>query len=238
VTDDSLTRSARQFRDEAIAALVATLRNSKAPASAKTQAATKLLEYAEGRPGQSQPIKVADLDKLAPDERHQLYRALVTYYAADLPDLQSMIKEVVDQAQELLEQSHPKRKPNPFTRGPGAGRQASSIAPPAAREKQPFMRETESPALLHSAAPSAPEDAFLSVSSAVADGADTTKNPPSDTQPPKRGFRGNGLIGDIPIDQDVNKLIRRNGAGNGYDVESDMSRLLSGYNAARWTHRQ
>jgi hypothetical protein len=234
-----------RFRNDAIACLVQLCRDEQAPSAARATAATKLLEYAVGRPVQAKAITIADVDAMSEEQRQELLHALLTHYQTALPDeFQAALTEAVDAA---LAQQAEQAKPNRFTRGPvlpaknttatieNSASSANELNERAAamRSRHPGAADerrtqafSEKPVPLRNEAEPPPE---IPQNSAEL-------NPPP--PPPTRGFRGNGLIGDIPIDQDVNNLIRRNGAGNGHDVGSDMSRLLSGYNAARWRYRQ
>jgi hypothetical protein len=99
--EDELIGFARRHRTEAAASLVAVIRDSTATASSRTQAATKLLEYADGRPGQAKAITVADLGSMTDEQRMELLQALLTHY---LPEgaLQAMLRESVTEAVKLL----------------------------------------------------------------------------------------------------------------------------------------
>lgn len=79
--DDNAVQVARWYRTEAIACLLAVVRNERAPASARANAASKLLEYADNK---SQPIKVADLDALDPDELEDMFVQLLAHHGITL----------------------------------------------------------------------------------------------------------------------------------------------------------
>jgi hypothetical protein len=85
-----------RFRDDAVACLVQIVRDEGAPAAARASAARDLLAYNAGRPGQSRPIKAADLGRLSEDERQELFHALVTHYFPG--GIQALLRESVDQA--------------------------------------------------------------------------------------------------------------------------------------------
>jgi hypothetical protein len=72
--NEDAVQVARRYRTEAIACLVATIRNERAPASARANAAGRLLEYADDK---AEPIKVADLHAVTDDEREELFVALL-----------------------------------------------------------------------------------------------------------------------------------------------------------------
>jgi hypothetical protein len=96
MTDD-LTRTARLFRAEAVAALVATLRSDKALPSAKNQAATKLLELSDGKPQQTKLVSLSDLDKLSQPERVALLYDLMQRCESETGILQSLMRDAVMQ---------------------------------------------------------------------------------------------------------------------------------------------
>jgi hypothetical protein len=83
--DDEVVRVARHFRVEAAACLVAIIRDETAPASARANAAEKILLYSDGRPGPAKQIAVADLASLTLDEKLELLLALVTQIENDAP---------------------------------------------------------------------------------------------------------------------------------------------------------
>src|SRR5207302_9478835 len=97
VTDDEITKLSRRFRLESIATLISVCRDERAPATARAQAATKLLEYSDGRPGQARQVTVADLAAMTAEQRHELFSALVTYYETDMP---GFLKQVMEEADE------------------------------------------------------------------------------------------------------------------------------------------
>jgi|SRR6516165_7696637 hypothetical protein len=212
MADDVLIQFARRYREEAAAALLTIIRDDNAPAHARASAAEKILGYSDGRPGQSQPIKVADLDKLSPDERNQLFRALLTYYQDDLPDLKAMVQEVVSQAQKLIQA--PQRKPNPFRRGAVAG----AITPPSSSVQAPPP-------------PASPPAAAMPPESQV-----DVPAPPS--LPPSNGRIGDIPIDQNPT-QFIKANGYSNGNGHAAPGDKDMKRLLRDYQAAaqRWRTR-
>jgi hypothetical protein len=112
--DDEVVTIARRYKVEAAATLVTVCRDEHAPASARAQAATKLLEYAEGRPAQSRQIAVADIGAMSDQERLALLRALLVHFDREQPGFlrQLMADAYIDAAQQL---GLP--KPNRFTRG-------------------------------------------------------------------------------------------------------------------------
>jgi hypothetical protein len=96
MTDD-LTRAARLFRAEAVAALVAVLRSDKALPNAKTQAATKLLELSDGKPQPAKMVSLADLDKLGQEDRVALLYDLMQRCESETGILQAMMRDAVMQ---------------------------------------------------------------------------------------------------------------------------------------------
>jgi hypothetical protein len=120
--DDSAASLARKVSRESIATLIAVSRDPHAPASARAQCATKLLEIGHGRPAFAKAMTVADLSAMTPELRQQLFEALWCHFEVELPaQFRAMI---VDQAMALhqahlaaLPKPQPKPKPkNRFTR--------------------------------------------------------------------------------------------------------------------------
>jgi hypothetical protein len=112
--DDSAASLARKVSRESIATLIAVSRDPHAPASARAQCATKLLEIGHGRPAFAKQITTADLSAMTPELRQQLFEALWCHFEVELPaQFRAMI---VDQAMALVA-ALPKPKPKPrFTR--------------------------------------------------------------------------------------------------------------------------
>jgi hypothetical protein len=99
---DELAALARRYRHEAVATLIAVQRDPRAPASARAQAATKLLEYADGRPSQARQITVADLPSMTDDQRKELLAALLFQYETEMPGaFKAMLEEAT---REMLEE--------------------------------------------------------------------------------------------------------------------------------------
>jgi hypothetical protein len=121
IADDEIVSLARFYRRESLATLVAVSRDQSAPASARAQAASRLLEYSDGRPSQARQITVADIGQMSASLREELLSALLLHYQVELPDqFRSMI---VDQAMALhqahqaaLAQQAALPKPNRFKR--------------------------------------------------------------------------------------------------------------------------
>jgi hypothetical protein len=112
--DDSAASLARKVSRESIATLIAVSRDPHAPASARAQCATKLLEIGHGRPSMSKPITVASLSEMSHELRRDLFLALWCHYEVEMPDrFQQMLKQAVDEAL-ALQASLP--RPNRFTR--------------------------------------------------------------------------------------------------------------------------
>jgi hypothetical protein len=78
--DDSAASLARKVSRESIATLIAVSRDPHAPASARAQCATKLLEIGHGRPALAKPMTVADLAGMSPELRRDLFLALWCHY--------------------------------------------------------------------------------------------------------------------------------------------------------------
>src|SRR4051794_3439851 len=102
VTDDEVARLAKRYRIEAAGTLIAVCRNERAPASARAQAAAKLLEYSDGRPGQSRQVTVTDLAQMTDDQREELFHALLHRYQVEFPDffvdlVDTAVKKAVEQ---------------------------------------------------------------------------------------------------------------------------------------------
>jgi hypothetical protein len=110
---DELAALARRYRHEAVATLIAVQRDPRAPASARAQAATKLLEYADGRPAQAKPITVADLPSMTHDQRNELLSALIFQYEAEMPgEFKRLLQDITDEAMDQL-MSHMAAAPPP-----------------------------------------------------------------------------------------------------------------------------
>jgi hypothetical protein len=112
--DDEVTSIARRYRIEAAATLVTVCRDDNAPASARAQAATKLLEYADGRPGAAQPIKVSDLELMDDEQRRALLHALLTRYETEVP---GQFKQMMEEAYVAAMQRMASPQRIGFTRG-------------------------------------------------------------------------------------------------------------------------
>jgi hypothetical protein len=102
-----LTRSARLFRDEAIAALVATMRSDKAMPGVKAQAAVKLLEISDGKPQQAKQVVLTDLDKLTQQERVLLLVDLMQRCESETGILQAMMRDAVIEAAAITASNQP-----------------------------------------------------------------------------------------------------------------------------------
>jgi hypothetical protein len=213
--DDELAAFARRHRTEAAASLVATIRDPNATASSRTQAATKLLEYADGRPGQAKPLTVADLASMSDDERSQLFHALVTHYCPD--GIQSLIKAAVDEALAKL----PTAKFG-FRRGEAKtqrGKPTATVQSSTERAQQaqavPVPQNAPRPAPPAHASPAQPTDL-----------------------PPPRSPQHSPLDLTKPTHLPNGLPIRRIGDAEPHPEGSQGSdhwtQLLNGYNAAKW----
>ena len=115
--DDSAASLARKVSRESIATLIAVSRDPHAPASARAQCATKLLEIGHGRPALAKPMTVADLAGMSPELRRDLFLALWCHYEVEMPDrFQALLKSAVAEAlaqQAALQAALPKPKPKP-----------------------------------------------------------------------------------------------------------------------------
>jgi hypothetical protein len=124
VADDEVARIARRYRVEAAATLIAVCRSETAPAAARAQAASRLLEYAEGRPATARQIAVSDLENMTGEQREALFEALLRRYQVEFPGffedlVDTAVKLAVDEALKLQAAG---KKRFGFKRGPGAGR--------------------------------------------------------------------------------------------------------------------
>lgn len=98
VSDQQIADIARRYRRESVATLIAVCRDERAPASARATAASKLLEYSDGRPGQSRPIGVSDLQVMTPQQRSDLWEALIHYHVDDMPGgLQQLMHDAYEE---------------------------------------------------------------------------------------------------------------------------------------------
>jgi hypothetical protein len=112
VVDDEVVRLARRFRKEAVASLVATLRDDRAPASAKASASATLLSYSDGKPGMARQISVADIGQMTPALRQELLHALLVHFQTELPaQFQALLKSAVDDAVAQARLTFAKPKP-------------------------------------------------------------------------------------------------------------------------------
>lgn len=158
MTDDgSIGHFAKRFRNEAAACLIQIIRDERASPNARAQAARDILSYSDGKPGTAQPITVASLASLSPDERHELFAALIRYYPEDV-NVEGLIQQVVDQV--IAQSSKPKlafRRGKPALPPPSPAHiQKSSLAGRAAgaQEAGPYRASAESlPAVLAPARP-------------------------------------------------------------------------------------
>jgi hypothetical protein len=114
---DSITRFAQRHRLLAAAALVQIIRDEDASPQARAAAAEKILLYSDGRPGAAQPVTVADLDLMSPEERQSLWMALFTSYEEDMP---GQVKELMTSAYVEALQRVASPRPNRFQRGDDA----------------------------------------------------------------------------------------------------------------------
>src|SRR5678815_2311276 len=96
--DLTVSQFARHFQIEAAAVLVAILRDSNASPSSRTAAAERILHFAVGRPGTGAPIKVDDLERMSNQQRWDLLKALVSYYAPS--EFTELVQQSVDAAVE------------------------------------------------------------------------------------------------------------------------------------------
>jgi ABC-type oligopeptide transport system ATPase subunit len=71
----------RRYTHEAIAALLAVLRNPKAPAAAQASAARTLHEIGHGRPALAKQVTVSDLAAMTPEQ----FLSSVSYYSNEPP---------------------------------------------------------------------------------------------------------------------------------------------------------
>src|SRR5215471_9909193 len=71
IADEEVTKLARRYRPESLATLISVCRDERAPASARVSAASKLLEYSDGKPGQAKPVTVADVAAMSDEQRQR-----------------------------------------------------------------------------------------------------------------------------------------------------------------------
>src|SRR6516162_5661252 len=117
VIDDEVTSIARRYRREAAATLVTVCRDEDAPASARAQAATKLLEYADGRPVAAKQVTVTDVAAMTDEQRQELLHALLTHYETEMPgQFKAMMTEAFSEAMARQALPAPQRT-NRFRRG-------------------------------------------------------------------------------------------------------------------------
>jgi hypothetical protein len=133
---DEVATIARRFRKESIAALVAVTRDARAPAAARAQAATKLLEYASGRPTQAKQVTVADVATMSMDETMALLRACCDRIERQCPGL---LWDVLNKA--ALEPGPLRR--NRFSRGEPDGPRPAHIVPPRSSARDRATRAAQ-----------------------------------------------------------------------------------------------
>jgi hypothetical protein len=98
VRGGDLAGLARRYRDECIATLISIQRDPRAPATARAQAASRLMEYSDGRPVSARAIGVNDLASMTPDQREELWHALMTHYETEMPgELKRQYQEAVEE---------------------------------------------------------------------------------------------------------------------------------------------
>jgi hypothetical protein len=116
VGDEEVAAVARRYRRAALATLITVARNERAPASARAQAASRLLEYSDGKPAQARPPVIADLATMPLEQRMQLWNELTFSFNAEegLPaELQRMLNEAYEYAvQRQAERQGARRDPN------------------------------------------------------------------------------------------------------------------------------
>jgi hypothetical protein len=101
----TVTRFAQKFRLEAAAALVQIIRDESASPNARANAAEKLINYSDGRPGAPRPIMVEDLKGMTDAARMSLLKALGTFYTPT--EFKTLIGEAVDAAMEAERERPP-----------------------------------------------------------------------------------------------------------------------------------
>jgi hypothetical protein len=140
MADDELIRIARRYRKESIATLITICRDEHSSSASRAAAASKLLEYSDGKPGQSRTIAVADLATMSDDLRQQLLEALLNHYQPNgyLLFVQETMRQCIDDA--MAQASLPAPKKCRFKRGPGAAphipRWPAPTAPSISHEQQ------------------------------------------------------------------------------------------------------
>jgi hypothetical protein len=115
---DELMTFARRFRQTAAATLVQICSDEQAPPAARAGAATKILEYADGRPGIAKPITTADIHRMAPEHRLALLGALMEHEETRAV-IQGLIQQTVGLAIAQFQAQPPPRQIG-FRRGPRA----------------------------------------------------------------------------------------------------------------------
>src|SRR5438067_2130308 len=78
-----------RHRIEALALLAVAIRDERAPLTIRITAARELLQRSE----QTRPVSVADIASMTPEQRQDLFSALVSFYWEDAPGL---LKEIMD----------------------------------------------------------------------------------------------------------------------------------------------
>jgi hypothetical protein len=121
--DAATVQMARRYRAEAVCLLVATIRNERAPASARSAAAAKLLELG-GVP--TEPIRVADLGALDEDELEDLFVALLSHYGVALKSFAREVRLLHRTVEAQLELKRMKERQRPLPH-----RTSSKSAPPS-----------------------------------------------------------------------------------------------------------
>src|SRR5215469_6126703 len=150
IADEEVRKLARRYRPESIATLIAVCRDERAPASARVSAASKLLEYSDGKPGQAKPVTVADVAAMSDEQRQQLLDALLGHYAPG--GFRALLAQSCDEAVRKYQQTLAAHRPKRFQRGGGSPpsrfqRDAMPALPapltsPASARSQPLSRES------------------------------------------------------------------------------------------------
>ena len=143
----SLATLARHYRHQTIATLVTISNDRNAPASARASAARTLMEYSDGRPGQSRAIAVEDIEQLDDTQCETLFGALLRRFDQRMPGfLDNIARQLIADMQARAQGI----RPNRYTRGTPPPtpphvpvRDARwSVPPIPARDAQPRARHT------------------------------------------------------------------------------------------------
>jgi len=103
IADEEVTKLVRRYRPESLATLISVCRDERAPASARASAASKLLEYSDGKPGQAKQVTVTDVAAMSDKQRQQLLDALLGHCAPG--GFQALLAQSCDEAVKQYQQS-------------------------------------------------------------------------------------------------------------------------------------